>query len=123
MRVAAGVSGRRGVLVVCGMTHLRGTRKVYRPVWLPVPMATSAPATPSTAVASESRRIGGPHRTDLMTSAGLVVMWSSGFVGAELGTATATAATVLAWRFLALAVVLVAICAFMRVRPSRAAVR
>jgi drug/metabolite transporter (DMT)-like permease len=33
-------------------------------------------------------------------SLGLVVMWSSGFIGAELGTRTTTADTLLMWRFL-----------------------
>ncbi|MGH3358998.1 MAG: DMT family transporter [Nocardioidaceae bacterium] len=37
----------------------------------------------------------------------LVVMWSSGFIGAELGTRYAGADTLLAWRFLAAAVVMV----------------
>ncbi len=59
---------------------------------------------------------------DLITSIGLVVMWSSGFIGAELGTRTAPAMTVLAWRFLALGVVLVAVSTARRRRPSRAAV-
>ncbi|WP_237319855.1 DMT family transporter [Streptomyces sp. JJ36] len=36
-----------------------------------------------------------------MTSTGLVVMWSSGFVGAELGTREAAPDTLLMWRFLA----------------------
>ncbi|ADD42899.1 DMT family transporter [Stackebrandtia nassauensis] len=35
----------------------------------------------------------------LWSSTGLVVMWSSGFIGAELGTRAAPAATLLAWRF------------------------
>src|SRR5690606_22122923 len=52
-------------------------------------------------------------RTSSMLTAGLaagfVLMWSSGFVGAELGTLTATAATVLTWRFVASAVVLVTV--------------
>lgn len=39
-------------------------------------------------------------------AAGFVVMWSSGFVGAELGSLTAPAVTLLAWRFLVSAVVL-----------------
>ncbi|MGW9351141.1 DMT family transporter [Nocardiopsis flavescens] len=39
----------------------------------------------------------------LVIAAGLVVMWSSGFVGAELGTRYAPAETLLAWRFLAIA--------------------
>lgn len=37
-------------------------------------------------------------------AAGLVVMWSSGFVGARLGTAHAAADTLLAWRYLVVAV-------------------
>ena len=37
---------------------------------------------------------------------GLVVMWSSGFIGAELGTRAATADTLLMWRFIAAATVL-----------------
>ncbi|NIY64662.1 DMT family transporter [Streptomyces malaysiensis] len=41
-----------------------------------------------------------------VTSIGLVVMWSSGFIGAELGTREATADTLLMWRFLAAAAVL-----------------
>lgn len=39
-------------------------------------------------------------------SAGLVVMWSSGFIGAELGTRQTTADTLLMWRFLAAAALL-----------------
>ncbi|MBB5933659.1 DMT family transporter [Streptomyces zagrosensis] len=37
---------------------------------------------------------------------GLVVMWSSGFIGAELGTRDATADTLLMWRFIAAAALL-----------------
>ncbi|WP_431773155.1 DMT family transporter [Streptomyces cucumeris] len=37
------------------------------------------------------------------TSLGLVVMWSSGFIGAELGTRQTTADTLLMWRFIAAA--------------------
>ncbi|SFP36752.1 Permease of the drug/metabolite transporter (DMT) superfamily [Amycolatopsis arida] len=40
-------------------------------------------------------------RGNTMAGAGFVLMWSSGFVGATLGTATAPAATLLMWRFLA----------------------
>ncbi|MET7763813.1 DMT family transporter [Streptomyces sp. NPDC005393] len=41
-----------------------------------------------------------------VTSIGLVVMWSSGFIGAELGTRQAPADTLLMWRFLVAAVLL-----------------
>jgi drug/metabolite transporter (DMT)-like permease len=37
---------------------------------------------------------------DLALAAGLVVCWSSGFIGARLGTEDASATTLLAWRFL-----------------------
>ncbi|WP_159942388.1 DMT family transporter [Nocardiopsis sp. FR6] len=46
---------------------------------------------------TRTRRLAPP----VLLSAGLVLMWSSGFVGAELGTAYAPATTLLAWRFLA----------------------
>ncbi|MBK1785643.1 DMT family transporter [Prauserella sp. ASG 168] len=45
-------------------------------------------------------------RTDTALAAGFVLMWSSGFVGAVLGTATASSATLLAWRFLIVVLVL-----------------
>ncbi|GAA1457221.1 DMT family transporter [Nocardiopsis exhalans] len=45
-----------------------------------------------------------------LLAAGLVVMWSSGFVGAELGTGYAPATTLLAWRFLIVGGLLVAWC-------------
>ena len=63
------------------------------------------------------------RRLDVATSVGLVVMWSSGFIGAELGTRTAPADTLLAWRFLFLALLLAGVlwrCASCR---SAAAVR
>ncbi|MDT0379844.1 DMT family transporter [Streptomyces sp. DSM 42041] len=41
--------------------------------------------------------------TGVLTGAGLVVMWSSGFIGAELGTRAAGADTLLMWRFVAAA--------------------
>jgi len=40
-------------------------------------------------------------RGDVLPAAGFVLMWSSGFIGAELGTAEAGATTLLMWRFLA----------------------
>jgi drug/metabolite transporter (DMT)-like permease len=53
----------------------------------------------------------------------LVVCWSSGFVGAELGTRVAGATTLLAWRFLLAALVLVAVAAVRPRRYSASAVR
>ena len=58
-------------------------------------------------------------RTDIVSSVLLVVLWSSGFIGAALGTRFAPAFTVLAWRFMLLAAILVVACLAMRVRPSR----
>ncbi|GHH30715.1 DMT family transporter [Lentzea cavernae] len=43
-----------------------------------------------------------------LLSAAFVLCWSSGFIGAKLGTGSASAITVLMWRFLPLAVVLLA---------------
>lgn len=40
-----------------------------------------------------------PASTDAAFAAAFVVMWSSGFVGSELGTQVAPATTLLAWRF------------------------
>lgn len=45
-------------------------------------------------------------RTDALLAAGFVAMWSSGFVGAVLGTEHAGAFTLLLWRFLVVAAVL-----------------
>ncbi|EHR63012.1 DMT family transporter [Saccharomonospora cyanea] len=45
-------------------------------------------------------------RPDVLLSAGFVLMWSSGFVGAVLGTAHAGAWTLLLWRFWVVAAVL-----------------
>lgn len=55
-----------------------------------------------------------PHalraRTDALSSVALVVTWSSGFVGAELGSrAHAEPLTLLGWRFTALALLLVSV--------------
>lgn len=55
-------------------------------------------------------------------SAALVVLWSSGFVGAELGTRQASTPTLLAWRYLVASVVLLALCLWRRERISRAAI-
>jgi drug/metabolite transporter (DMT)-like permease len=46
------------------------------------------------------------RRSDAAAGAALVVLWSSGFVGAELGTRYAPADTLLAWRYVVAAVVL-----------------
>src|SRR5215210_4962850 len=62
-----------------------GALRVYRPVWLPATMTTNT--APIRAVA-------------------LVLIWSSGFIGAELGARAAPPATLLAWRFLVTAAVL-----------------
>ncbi|MHA6626051.1 DMT family transporter [Pseudonocardia sichuanensis] len=49
------------------------------------------------------------RRADAAAGAALVVLWSSGFVGAELGTRFAPADTLLAWRYLVAAGVLTAV--------------
>ncbi|MFJ6657452.1 DMT family transporter [Streptomyces sp. NPDC091377] len=54
---------------------------------------------------------------DLLLSVAFVLCWSSGFVGAKLGTAEAGAVTLLMWRFLPLAVLLGAV-AVVRARAS-----
>ncbi|WP_245694564.1 DMT family transporter [Streptomyces abyssalis] len=54
-----------------------------------------------------------------LTGAGLVVMWSSGFIGAELGTRHAPADTLLMWRFLAAAALLGAVALVLRLRRQR----
>lgn len=53
-----------------------------------------------------------------LTGAGLVVMWSSGFIGAELGTRHASADTLLMWRFLVSAALLGALTLVLRHRPG-----
>jgi drug/metabolite transporter (DMT)-like permease len=50
-----------------------------------------------------------PRRTDAAAGAALVVMWSSGFVGAELGTRYASPDTLLAWRYVVAAGALAAL--------------
>jgi drug/metabolite transporter (DMT)-like permease len=59
-------------------------------------------------------------RTDLLAGACLVVLWSSGFVGAVLGTRYAPADTLLAWRYLCAAAILVALTAVRGARLDRA---
>ncbi|MDO9380057.1 MAG: DMT family transporter [Nocardioidaceae bacterium] len=55
-------------------------------------------------------------RTDVVSSTVFVLCWSSGFVGARLGTAVASPITVLGWRFACLGLLLVAVCVALRVR-------
>lgn len=55
-------------------------------------------------------------RRDVALGTALVVLWSSGFVGAQLGTQVAPAVTLLAWRFLAAAAVLGVVVAVRRPR-------
>ncbi|XQY92237.1 DMT family transporter [Metabacillus sp. HB246100] len=43
---------------------------------------------------------------DILAAVGFVVMWSSGFIGARLGTAEASSMTILMWRFIVAAIVL-----------------
>src|SRR5690349_6842033 len=74
-----------------------GPLRVYPPVWLPV----------------------GMRRTDAVAATSLVVMWSSGFIGAELGTRFAPAETLLGWRYVAAAVILGAWAASRGIRPDR----
>ncbi|MPZ61845.1 MAG: EamA family transporter [Propionibacteriales bacterium] len=52
---------------------------------------------PTTAQADPTDRA---DRANAAAAAALVVMWSSGFIGAELGTRTASADTLLVWRYI-----------------------
>ncbi|MGK5692332.1 DMT family transporter [Streptomyces sp. URMC 128] len=51
---------------------------------------------------------------NVLLSVAFVLCWSSGFIGAKLGAGNASAITVLMWRFLPLAVVLVVVAALTR---------
>ncbi|WP_072806986.1 DMT family transporter [Rhodococcoides yunnanense] len=62
-------------------------------------------------------------RIDVTAAVSLVVLWSSGFIGAELGTAYASAHSLLAWRYLVAAVILVAWCWYRGLRPTWQAIR
>jgi len=66
-------------------------------------------------------------RTDrgsrVLPSIALVVLWSSGFIGAELGTRQAPASALLAWRYLVAGGILVALCAWRRERIDRSGLR
>jgi drug/metabolite transporter (DMT)-like permease len=58
----------------------------------------------------------------LLPGGALVVLWSSGFVGAELGTRQAPTSTLLAWRYLVAALILLAACAARGERTSLAGI-
>jgi drug/metabolite transporter (DMT)-like permease len=60
---------------------------------------------------------------DAVAGTALVVLWSSGFIGAELGTAEAPAHTLLAWRYVAAAALLIAWCRYRRLTPTWHAIR
>ncbi|MFL6120122.1 DMT family transporter [Actinophytocola sp.] len=62
-------------------------------------------------------------RHSVLAAVGLVVMWSSGFVGARLGTAHAAADTLLAWRYLVVAVLVGAVAVVRRPRLAGTEVR
>src|SRR5690242_19406393 len=62
------------------------------------------------------------RHVDAALAVALVVLWSSGFVGARLGTDAATATTLLVWRLLCAAAVLGLIAAVRRPRLPRGAV-
>jgi drug/metabolite transporter (DMT)-like permease len=53
-------------------------------------------------------------RSRALVEVGFVVMWSSGFVGASLGTATASTPTLMAWRFLLAAGLLLGVVLLLR---------
>jgi drug/metabolite transporter (DMT)-like permease len=57
-----------------------------------------------------------PRAADAALAAGFVVMWSSGFIGARLGTDAAGTVTLLMWRFVLVAALLLA---WSRLRGSR----
>jgi drug/metabolite transporter (DMT)-like permease len=66
---------------------------------------------------------GNQLRTTVAPAMALVVLWSSGFIGAELGTRQAPASTLLAWRYLVAAGILFVLCAWRHELVSRAGVR
>nr|WP_296774093.1 DMT family transporter [Rhodococcus sp. (in: high G+C Gram-positive bacteria)] len=62
-------------------------------------------------------------KIDSIAAVSLVVLWSSGFIGAELGTAHASAHTLLAWRYVIAAVILAGWCWYRGLRPTWQGVR
>lgn len=64
--------------------------------------------------------MGGLSKNRGLAEAGFVVMWSSGFIGARLGTQEAATPTLMAWRFLIAAGILVMVAHLLRRRmPAR----
>lgn len=59
---------------------------------------------------------------DVALSAAFVVLWSSGFIGAALGTSEARTDTLLTWRLLIAGLILLAVCLVLRVRVAPAQV-
>ena len=59
------------------------------------------------------------RRADAVAATLLVVMWSSGFIGAELGTRYAPADTLLGWRYVAAALVVTTWAVVRGIRPDR----
>ncbi|HEY9294187.1 MAG TPA: DMT family transporter [Microlunatus sp.] len=70
-------------------------------------------------VTNPTRHAPARQRGQVLAGLFLVVMWSSGFVGAELGTRQAPATTLLAWRYLVTGLVLVIICLIVRPHFAR----
>ena len=76
------------------------------------PMASTRTDTVTTGTARK-------RQVDLLAGSVLVVMWSSGFVGAELGTRFAPPDTLLAWRYVVTAVLVIGWAVLRGVRPNR----
>lgn len=57
-------------------------------------------------------------RADVALAAAFVVLWSSGFIGAALGTPTARTDTLLTWRLLVAGALLLLVCVVLRVRVA-----
>ncbi len=62
-------------------------------------------------------------RVDNLAAVSLVILWSSGFIGADLGTAQAPAHTLLAWRYVVAVAILAAWCWYRGLRPTWRGVR
>jgi len=60
---------------------------------------------------------------NFLLSIAFVICWSSGFIGAKLGAGSASAVTILMWRFLPLAVILIVIATVSRTSWGDLAVR
>jgi hypothetical protein len=57
-------------------------------------------------------------RFTIAPSVALVILWSSGFIGAELGTREAPVSAVLWWPYLVTGAILVAVCVWRRVAST-----